>query len=75
MPRKTTYQLIVLAGFLFHFSDGIYAQGCSDAGICTIDSFKPHEHDESEEYQNTFKVGLNFGAADYDINVFGTYID
>lgn len=75
MPKKVPYQLIVLVGFFFHFSTATYAQGCSDAGICTIDSFKPHEHGESKEYQNTFKVGLNFGAADYDINVFGTYID
>ena len=75
MPRKLPYQLIVIVVFFFHFTDGIYAQGCSDAGICTIDSFKPHEHDDSKEYQNTFKAGLNFGAADYDITVFGTYLD
>ncbi|MDN3642868.1 hypothetical protein QWY87_09170 [Lutimonas halocynthiae] len=75
MSRKIPYQLILIIGFIFHFSDGIYAQGCSDAGVCTIDSFKPHDHGDAQEYQNTFKAGLNFGAADYDINVFGTYLD
>ena len=75
MPVKLPSHLLLIIGFFFILSKGIYAQGCSDAGVCTIDSFKPHDHSEGHDLQNTFKVGLNFGAADYDISVFGTYLD
>lgn len=68
-------RLILIIGLYFLPLEGIYAQGCSDAGICTIDSFKPHDHDTTHELQNTFKVGLNYGAADYDIAAIGTYLD
>lgn len=72
---KISPRYILLFGFIFLAGAGIQAQGCSDAGVCTIDSFKPHDHREGLELQNTFKVGMNFGAADYDIVVFGTYLD
>lgn len=75
MSVKLPLRLILIIGFLFLATDQNYAQGCSDAGVCTIDSFKPHDHGINDEGQNTFKVGLNYGAADYDIAVFGTYLD
>lgn len=75
MSLKLPLRLILFIGLLFLATEENHAQGCSDAGVCTIDSFKPHDHDENDERQNTFKVGLNYGAADYDIAVFGTYVD
>jgi len=75
MSVKLYSRLIILIGFIFLLGEAVIAQGCSDAGVCTIDSFKPHDHSEGHELQNTFKAGLNFGAADYDISVFGTYLD
>jgi len=75
MSLKLPLRLILFIGLLFLATEENHAQGCSDAGVCTIDSFKPHDHDENDERQNTFKAGLNYGAADYDIAVFGTYVD
>jgi hypothetical protein len=75
MSVKLPLRLIFIIGFLFLVTEENYAQGCSDAGVCTIDSFKPHDHLINDEGKNTFKVGLNYGAADYDIAVFGTYLD
>jgi len=75
MSVKLPSHLIIIVSLFFLFLEGVNAQGCSDAGVCTIDSFKPHDHSEGHELQNTFKAGLNFGAADYDISVFGTYLD
>ena len=66
---------IVTSLCLLIFPFLIYSQGCSDAGFCTIDSFKPHEHDGEIQNKNQFKIGLNFGAADYDISVFGTNLE
>jgi hypothetical protein len=75
MYVKLPFRLMLIIGLFLLTTHGNYAQGCSDAGVCTIDSFKPHDHDENDEGQNTFKAGLNYGAADYDITVFGTYLD
>lgn len=74
MSFRSPFALIFIFGLLFPSQES-FAQGCSDAGVCTIDSFKPHDHNLGPELQNTFKVGLNLGAADYDISVFGTYLD
>ena len=53
----------------------ITGQGCSDAGFCTVESFAPHSHEDLEKDNNRFKAGISVGAADYDINVFGTYLE
>ena len=49
----------------------IHAQGCSDAGICTIEALKPAA--SSIEMQKSSKVsaGFSVGSADYGITVFG----
>ncbi|MGI9531562.1 hypothetical protein [Lutimonas sp.] len=75
MTSKFSPDIFLIFVAIWLFSVNGFAQGCSDAGVCTIDSFKPHEHDASYELQNSFKVGFNVGAADYDIGVFGTYLD
>lgn len=58
------------------------AQGCSDAGFCTIDGLKP-EHstfpislsDENKIPKNQLKIGVLTGKADHSISVFGNYIE
>ncbi len=65
-----------IALFLLVFSHLLVSgQGCSDAGFCTVESFTPHSHDEGPGEKNRFKAGVSVGAADYDINVFGTYLE
>ena len=70
MKRIATLLLMICATSYY-----TQAQGCSDAGFCTIDSFKPHEHGSDGQVLNQFKVGLNYGAADYSINAIGTYLE
>lgn len=53
----------------------IYGQGCSDAGFCTINSFKPNGTDSAKFLSNQFKVGAFFGKADNSISVYGTYLE
>ncbi len=66
----------VLASLIFILTVlNISGQGCSDAGFCTVESFAPHAHDQEALDKNQFKVGISAGAADYDINVFGTYLE
>jgi hypothetical protein len=67
---------ITIAFFLLLFTHlAAFSQGCSDAGFCTVESFVPHPHDEEPADKNRFKAGISAGAADYDINVFGTYFE
>ncbi|MEW6654566.1 MAG: hypothetical protein AB1394_14030, partial [Bacteroidota bacterium] len=40
-----------------------YGQGCSDAGFCTISSFKPNSTDSTEVLNNQLKIGAFYGNA------------
>ena len=65
--------LFILSTFIF--AQNIKGQGCSDAGFCTIDSFKPGSTDSISENLNTVKIGLSYGSADHDIAAFATYLE
>lgn len=68
--------IVLFLVFIFGFSHTkSVAQGCSDAGFCTIDVFKPEDALETAKTNNQFKVGLNFGQADNEITVFGQYLE
>jgi hypothetical protein len=51
------------------------AQGCSDAGFCTINSIKPNSSNTVTESTNQVKVGVSLGSADNSISIFGNYIE
>ncbi len=52
------------------------AQGCSDAGFCTLDAFKPQSRDSlSLDTNNIFKIGFSNGGADHSISVLGGYVE
>ncbi len=53
-----------------------YAQGCSDAGFCSVGSFKPGaKHGIGQHSNNTLKIGVGYGAGENNINVIGNYIE
>lgn len=58
--------------FVTYFANG---QGCSDAGVCTLNSFKPNNTDSTTEIKNQFKVGFSFGDADKSISILGNYLE
>ena len=64
-----TFSLLIL---LTNYSFG---QGCSDAGFCTVDSFKPSSGDSLTAINNQFKIGAFFGNADNAIAVYGNYFE
>ena len=67
--RKKLLVLIVLISTFTAFG-----QGCSDAGFCTLENFQVQSND-SLDYKNSFKVGINLGSADNDVSVFGSYLE
>ncbi|MBP6386628.1 MAG: hypothetical protein KA313_04995 [Pseudarcicella sp.] len=61
--------------FLFASVFGkLYGQGCSDAGFCTINSFKPGTIVEKEN-KNQLSVGTFLGKADNSITAYGSYLE
>ncbi len=72
----TIRKCILLAALLFPIGSGfVYAQGCSDAGVCTMNSFKPHNSDSTVVVNNQFKIGAFVGKADNAILVYGSYVE
>ncbi len=71
MKSKITCSLVILITSLSPIANG---QGCSDAGICTLESFKPNTADSSAHAWNQLNTSISYGSADHDITVVGAYI-
>lgn len=65
----------ILFFLILSFSFSGYGQGCSDAGFCTIESFKAHGTTEEAPLKHQIKIGSFYGLADYDIQVYGGYTE
>lgn len=63
----------VLVFTLLILTKMVQAQGCSDAGVCTMNSFKPIVG--STNAKNQFKIGLSTGGADNSISTIGNYLE
>lgn len=75
MKNKTiTIKLLLLCALVLTTFSGLRSQGCSDAGLCTIDALKPAPGSPEAQPNNKLEAGFSFGAADYDINAFGGYL-
>jgi hypothetical protein len=52
----------------------ISAQGCSDAGFCSMNSIKDNEKtDSTSDAKNQIKFGLNYGTAQNNVLIFTSY--
>lgn len=72
--KNATLKFIAL-GLGLLCANYIKAQGCSDAGFCTINSFKPNTADSTKILNNQLKLGAFFGQADNSILVYGNYLE
>ena len=73
MIRKCTRFLLV--GFFCTLTSYANGQGCSDAGFCTINSFKPDAGDSISRLKNQFKAGISYGSADKSVSIVGSYLE
>jgi hypothetical protein len=65
-------RIITIAGLVFCATIA-KSQGCSDAGFCTINTFKPSIGEtQSSPFKNQCRIGVSGGSADHDITVFGS---
>jgi hypothetical protein len=68
-------RIITIAGLVFCATIA-KSQGCSDAGFCTINSFKPSIGEtQSAPYKNQCRIGVSGGSADHNITVFSTLVE
>ena len=74
--NMTKFKFFLIATTLFCLiTNYSYGQGCSDAGFCTLNSFKPNNIDSTQVLNNQFKIGAFFGNADNSISVYGNYLE
>ncbi len=67
--------IILIVGILLLLTSYTAGQGCSDAGVCTINSFKPNADGSNQRLLNQVKIGFAYGNADNSISVIGNYIE
>ena len=73
MKNYYSYYLCVLLATLPIF---LHAQGCSDAGFCTVNSLKPHStSDSANVYKNQLKAGFSYGKADHSVSAYSQYVE
>ncbi len=69
-------KLFVIVVLLFGLNLPVsMAQGCSDAGVCTVDGIKPQADQPNERKGNYLKVAAFFGKADHTISIWGNYLE
>ena len=62
----------IIALMLFQFTN---AQGCSDAGFCSVGSFSSHQKNKIiNNHQSTLRLGNAFGVGEQSINIITPYI-
>ena len=69
MMIKTLLLIAVIAFTAVRVS----AQGCSDAGICTIHSFSADK--QQTTLKNIVRIGIQNGKGDDEINIWGSYLE
>lgn len=62
---------LIITAFLLIFFNASYSQGCSDAGICSINK---SNNSLGEQYKNTFELATLFGTGTGDITYVTPYI-
>ncbi|MBU3699646.1 MAG: hypothetical protein FGM33_06495 [Candidatus Kapabacteria bacterium] len=64
-----------IAALIVAFSIRAHAQGCSDAGACTMSSLSPNAITSSDAPANRVTIGSFWGKADNSVSVYGSYVE
>ncbi len=67
--------IFALAVLLIPPGNRAQAQGCSDAGFCSMNSFTPHGMDSNVVLYDQFTIDASYGAADHAISVVGSSLE
>ena len=69
--KKNQGKIVAVLFLIFQLKS--YSQGCSDAGFCTINSFKPNSAIAAKK--NHLKFGMFASSADNSVSVWGNYVE
>lgn len=73
---KNQYSSYLSIVFIMISAHMLQAQGCSDAGFCTVNSLKPkNSHESLSGYKNQVKAGISVGKADHSITAYSPYLE
>ncbi len=74
--KKIFHCSLVLAGIIIS-TNSLYAQGCSDAGVCTIHSIKNNAegHESGPGNKNDLSLGFGFGKGERSTNNYNWYAE
>jgi hypothetical protein len=72
---KKKYILTIPFWLIMLLSYHLHGQGCSDAGFCTLSSFKPVKQANAKSFSSQLKAGISYGRADNSIAVIGSYLE
>ncbi len=70
-------EAFLLGIFIVTLNSFSFSQGCSDAGVCTINTIKDHTIgllDQSYD-KNNFSVGITYGLGEYNLKVTNPYVE
>lgn len=63
------------------YANSFFAQGCSDAGFCSIDGIKQNNVEQNlintatiEPFSNNIKTGISIGNTRYNVWIFNSYL-
>lgn len=70
MTSKNSFILILISIYLINFGN-LKSQGCSDAGVCSLDMSNSHSLSDSLTFHSTHSIrgSFGYGLADYNINI------
>lgn len=69
--KKALFALGIVVAFLPHLC---LAQGCSDAGVCTIHAFK-NPGEKEKDFRKSLSVGLTYGQGERSVHVVSSFIE
>jgi hypothetical protein len=70
-------QLALLALIVFLTNLTSFSQGCSDAGVCAINSIKDHSVNilQQDYNRNNFTTGITYGLGEFDLKATNPYVE
>ena len=66
---------VFLSLFLIIAPLRFFGQGCSDAGICSLESFKHADADSASPSTNSISCGFSYGKGDHEVKISTVYLD
>ena len=73
---KMREKIVLILFVVLVIPEGVFAQGCSDAGFCTVSTINPSSNlDTINQEKSYFKTGLTVGSSQYNVTAINPYLE